>query len=1137
MSSAEAVVTEGEVHVIATGEPDMDPPTPLPTGTVTFLMSDVGDSTPRWEADPVGMADAMARHDELLATAIEDHGGARPVAQGEGDSIVAAFARASDAARAAVAAQIALNAEEWPAGGEVRVRMGLHTGEAHLVADGTYAGPDLNRCARIRDLGVGGQILMSRTTRDLVVTRPGVELGVRALGSYRLKGMDRPEVVHQLVHPELPDVTTPLRISAAETPTNLVEPPNPMIGRDEDLAELVALCDANGVLTITGAGGSGKTRIANALAHVRLGTSPDGVWWVDLGTLASPEQVVAEVFGVVGGIVPDSITDEAFTLFDRNLTLVLDNAEHLLDACADLVSNVRERAPRASVVVTSREPLGVPGEQAWRIPSLAVPDEEAPPEVVRASPAVELFVARATQVRPGYEMSDGDAENVALICRRLDGLPLAIELAAARIRMMSPSRIRDGLDDRFRLLTGGGRRGVARQQTLQSSIEWSHDLLDDDARRLLRRLAVFAGGFTMDAAERVVADHTLDAYAVFELVGSLVDKSLVVSAGDDRFHLLETVRQFAYDRLVTAGEVDAVRDAHIRWAVELAAAESVRLEGTDQHEALLTLDAEHDNLRSAFDWASATEDAAAVWSLVGSLSYYWLLRAHFGEAAATCARAEELAESVEVEPRLPGMWGAAQTAFYSGDYEHAFPRALEVVELAESVADQRWTARGLSVLGSLMIYADSIEARERLGRAAELADDSGDLWCRCDALQVLAYSHLIEDDFQPASATLEAVATLVHTQGNPQLLAWQLAGQSWIALRTGAVNRARSLANEAIAAAQGCGDPAVGGIATALLGGAAVVTGQAREVSAVLAESLETCFERRAGMAVPSLSSLLALCLVADGRAEEASAVIDDPAAVAVMTEHDRSVVQCNHRSIVAMARGDRAEARRLLETGIAGADASGWPVLAAGLEVRLAALEFDEGETNSPYERAISAIEVVRPMPMWEIVVDALHLLADVARAEDRRADAARLLGGAQGVLARAAAVQTTAMVALGAHAAVRRRDQLDSNELMVAWDEGASLGTDELLDWVLRARGSRGRPSLGWDSLTPTELRVAELTAEGLTNRQIGERLFVSAGTVKTHLAHIYAKLGVANRTAVATEHLRRTERQPTAAGPPTR
>lgn len=1103
----------------------VDEPGPLPTGTVTFLLTDVEGSTSLWEADPVGMAVAMARHDELLAIAIEDHRGARPIAQGEGDSIVAAFARASDAAGAAVAAQIALTTEDWPERCELRVRMGLHTGEAHLVADGTYAGPDLNRCARIRDLGVGGQILMSRTTRDLLATRAGTDLRVRDLGSHRLKGMDRPEVVHQLVHPELDDVTTPLRISAAETPTNVVEPPNPMIGRDADLTELVALCGANGVLTITGAGGSGKTRIANALAHVRLGTSPDGVWWVDLGPLASPEQVVAELFRVVGEIVPDSMTGESFTLFDRDATVVLDNAEHLLDACAELVGTLRERAPRASVVVTSREPLGVPGEQVWRIPSLAVPDEGALPEVVRASPAVALFVARAAQVRPGYEMPDSDAEDVALICRRLDGLPLAIELAAARIRMMSPSRIRDGLDDRFRLLTGGGRRGVARQQTLQSSIEWSHDLLDDDARRLLRRLAIFAGGFTMDAAERVVADDALDPYAVLELVGSLVDKSLVVAGRDDRFHLLETVRQFAYDHLVTAGEVDTVRDAHLHWAVELAEAASVTLEGADQQEALVVLDTEHDNLRSAFDWASATEDAAAVWSLVGSLSYYWLLRAHFAEAAAKCARAEELAASTTVELRLPGTWGAAQTAFYSGDYERAVPRATEVVELAERAGQLRWSARGLGVLGALMIYVDSTEARARLGRAAELADVAGDLWCRCDALQVLAYSHLVEDDFLPASAALQAVATLVHAQGNPQLLAWQLAGRSWVALRTGEVDQARWLANEAIDAAQRCGDPAVGGIATALLGGAAVATGQAREVRAVLAERLELCFERRAGMAVPSLSSLLALCLVADGRADEASAVIDDPAVVAVMTGHDRSVVQCSHRAIVAMARGERAEARQLLEAGIAGADASGCPVLAANLGVQLAVLELDEGETNRPYERAIGAIEVVRPMPSWELVVDALHVLAEVAWAEDRRDDAARLLGGARGVLRRAAAVQTAAMAALGERVVLPSREHLDSHELVAAWDEGAALGTDELLGWVLRSRGVRGRPSLGWDSLTPTELRVAELTAEGLTNRQIGERLFVSAGTVKTHLSHIYAKLGAANRTAVAAEHLRRT------------
>lgn len=767
MSSAEAVADEPGKPVDAVGESNMDPRTPLPTGTVTFFLTDVEGSTPRWEADPVGMAAAMARHDALLAAAVAEHGGARPVAQGEGDSMVAVFARASDAAFAAVAAQAALAAEEWPQGDKLRVRIGLHTGEAYLLADGTYAGPDLNRCARIRDLGSGGQVLVSRTTRDLLVTRTGIDLGVRDMGSHRLKGMDRPETVHQLVHPELPDVTTPLRVSAEQTPTNLVQPPNPMIGRDEDLGELVALSKTSGVLTIAGAGGSGKTRIANALAHDRLETSPDGVWWVDLGPLASAEQVVTAAFGVVGGNVPEPISDADYALFDRDATLVLDNAEHLLDATADLVGILQARAPRMTVVVTSREPVGVPGEQVWRIPSLAVPDEGASPEVVRAAPAVALFVARATQVRPGYEISDDDAEDVGHICRRLDGLPLAIELAAARIRMMSPSRIRDGLDDRFRLLTGGGRRGVARQQTLQSSIEWSHDLLDDDARRALRRLAVFAGGFTTDAAERVIADETLDAYAVFDLVGSLVDKSLVVADGEDRFHLLETVRQFAHDQLVGAGEADAIRDAHLRWVVELAAAQWVTLEGPAQQDALAVLDAEHDNLRGAFDWASAAEDGPAVWSLVGSMSYYWLLRGHFAEAAMCCARAEELAGSVEVEQRLPGMWGAAQTAYYSGDAERAFARALELAESAEGAGNPRWAARGLDVLGGLMLWVDCDEARERLGRSAHLAEVAGDRWCRCDALQLIAYSYLIQDEHAPALAALEAAAPLVHEQGNP----------------------------------------------------------------------------------------------------------------------------------------------------------------------------------------------------------------------------------------------------------------------------------------------------------------------------------------------------------------------------------
>ena len=532
----------------------------LPTGTVTLLLADVEGSTRLWETQPKEMTAAIARLNHTVSETIAAHDGVRPVEQGEGDSFVAAFARASDAAAAALEMQRAPLAP-------IRLRIGLHTGEIQLRDEGNYAGPTINRTARLRDLGHGGQTLLSGTTEDLVADRLPADSWLTDLGTHALRDLPRPERVAQLCHPDLVNEFPPLRVSKVVVSQRLPVQLTSFVGRDTELAQLRELLTQNRLLTLTGAGGAGKTRLAIQLAGHLDGEFGDGVWYVDLAPITDPELVpltVARAFGLPDQ--PGRSTMDTLTRFiaDRQMLVVLDNCEHLLDASAELVAELLAACPGLGLLATSREPIGVAGEVSWRVPSLSLADE-----------AVELFRERARHARPDFAVNDDNAAAVAEICRRLDGLPLAIELAAARVRALSLSEILDSLHDRFRLLTGGARTAVRRQQTLRASVDWSHALLTEPERVLFRRLAAFMGGFDLDAAQAVAGSGEVQRYQVLDQLTLLVDKSLVVAdenGGRTRYRLLETVRQYALEKLGESGEADAVRSRHRDYYTSLAAA-------------------------------------------------------------------------------------------------------------------------------------------------------------------------------------------------------------------------------------------------------------------------------------------------------------------------------------------------------------------------------------------------------------------------------------------------------------------------------------------------------------------------------------------------------------------------------------
>lgn len=478
-------------------------------GTITFLFTDVEGSTKMWEEAPDLMPKTIERHDEIALSVIENNGGRVVKSRGEGDSVFAVFPRASEAVAAAAKLQVALRTEPWPAKTPIKVRMALHTGEAQ-ERDEDYYGAPVNRCARLRAIAHGGQIVVSLTTEELV--RDGLKGGVslKDLGLHRLKDLSRPEQVFQVLHPELPEDFPPLR-SLDALPNNLPQQLTSFIGREQVIAEVLDIFKHTRLLSLTGSGGAGKTRLALQVAADLLEDYEDGVWLIELAVLADPNlvaQSVATTIGVreePGRPILATLTD---FLKAKKVLLVLDNCEHLLSACATLCDHLLRACPGLYILATSREGLNIAGETTYRVPSLGLPDpraQQAISDLVQVE-AVRLFVERAQAAQPGFQVNEQNAASLAQLCVRLDGIPLAIELAAARVKALSVDQINQRLDDRFRLLTGGSRTALPRQQTLRALIDWSYDLLTPEEQTLLRRLSVFAGGWTLEAAEAVCAD-------------------------------------------------------------------------------------------------------------------------------------------------------------------------------------------------------------------------------------------------------------------------------------------------------------------------------------------------------------------------------------------------------------------------------------------------------------------------------------------------------------------------------------------------------------------------------------------------------------------------------------------------------
>jgi predicted ATPase/class 3 adenylate cyclase len=693
------------------------------TAQLTFLFTDIEASTRAWESGPGAMAASLARHDELIQLAVKDAGG--KVFKHTGDGICAAFPAASAALAAAVAAQGSIRSDDWQGAEPLRVRMALHSGAVERRG-GDYFGPPLNRTARLLDTAHGGQVVLSLLTAELV--RDDLPAGVDLvdLGEHRLADLARPERVFQVTHNELLASFPPLR-SLGSHRHNLPVAPSSFIGREGELEAVTDLLRSGRLVTLSGVGGVGKTRLALQVAAGLLEAYSDGVFMVDLAPLADPSLVVLEVTRVLqlvqAGDTEEAALDRLCTyLWPRRMLLLLDNCEHLVDSVATLCEAILRRCPEVVVLTTSREPLAVGGEVVWRVPPLGLPPADHRPEALSASDAVTLFCERARAADAEFDLTANNAPAVGRICRRLDGIPLAIELAASRVRVLSPDQIADRLDDRFRFLSAGPRTASARQQTLQATMDWSYELLSEPERILLQRISVFVGGFDLEACEAVASDGKhLMAPEVLDLLARLVDKSLVMVDGsgrEARYRLLETVRQYAGEKLGESGSVEEVRRRHRDYFVQLTDRVFSAPLSTLPWADWVTRSKVEDDLRAALEWSLAQGEAEASLSLVVPLGYYWTMAGRLVEGRARLEQVLALSPA-----RRSSAWGRAVNTLgfllsTQGDFEGSLARHQEALTFARERREVYDSAVASYFVGTSLLHRGDADRAEEVLREA-----------------------------------------------------------------------------------------------------------------------------------------------------------------------------------------------------------------------------------------------------------------------------------------------------------------------------------------------------------------------------------------------------------------------------------
>jgi predicted ATPase/class 3 adenylate cyclase len=853
----------------------------LPSGTVTFLFTDIEGSTRLLQQLGEKFAALLATHQQIVRQACSAHHGSEVGTQG--DSFFVAFPRALEAIYAVVAAQRAHAAQAWPDGVSVRVRMGLHTGEAQ-ISSANYVGLDVHRAARIAAAAHGGQVLLSQVTGALVEDELPEGMTLRDLGEHRLKDLRQPKHLYQLVISGLPSDFPPLK-SLDGSPNNLPIQLTSFVGRSREIGEVKQLLAEARLLTLTGPGGTGKTRLALQAAGEMTEDFRAGLFFVALAPISDPRLVASTIAQSIG--IPE-VTGRSIVaslkayLQSKPVLLVLDNFEQVI-AAAPLVAELLAACRQVKFLVTSREGLHISGERVYPVPPLALPalTELPSPESLSQYAAVELFVQRAQAVKPDFRISDDMAPAVVEICSRLDGLPLAIELAAARIKLLPPPALLARLEHRLDFLTGGARDLPTRQRTLRDAIAWSYDLLDESEQELFRRLSVFVGGCSVEAVEAVALVSPNRVSSVDQL-GSLLDKSLLRQVegahGEPRFVLLEVLREFGLEALERSREHDTIRDRHARFFLALAEQAEASLESAGQLRWIDRMEQEHDNLRAALEWTMATpgtEDLCL--RLAGTLGLFWEARGYFSEG-------RERLSALLLTPIARGRTAAhakllaraAELAYRQSDYEATISFAAKSLSIYREVADQQGIASALIKLGNAATEGGDYQAAsELLAEALAIWRARGDKHGIARALISLGWAALRPGDYQLAKARLEEALAISRALGDTRSIGFELSGLGEVALRQGDYQHATRLLEESLALRTQLGNKWGVGVSLGTLGWVAVRSGDWTRALARLGESLEVrqeigdkggsawCLERLAEVALARGQSEKTVCLLA----------------------------------------------------------------------------------------------------------------------------------------------------------------------------------------------------------------------------------------------------------------------------------
>lgn len=788
---------------------------PGAVSTTTFLFTDVEGSTRLWETEPERMRPAMARHDALVRAVVQRLGGV--VVKMTGDGVHAAFAHAADALRAALEIQLEL-ASSTPSGAtRLALRCGLHLGTDEQ-RDNDYYGPAVNRAARIMSTAHGGQVLLSQAVHAQVCDALPPPATLLDLGVVRLRDLTAPERLYQLLHPQLRSAFPPLR-SLASTPNNLPQQLNSFIGRERELAQTRERLRGARLLTLLGMGGLGKSRLSLQLAAELLDEFPDGVWLVELAGLQDAAAVplaLARVLGVQEDAGTPMVEALARYVHDKRLLIVLDNCEHLLAACAQFVKRLLQAGAGLKVLATSRDVLRIAGEVVYQVPALSAPNpnKKMSLDALASHEAVRLFVDRVQAVRPDFVLTADNAAAVTEICHRLDGIALALELAAARARALSVQNIAARLSDRFRLLASGDQTVLPRQRTLRALIDWSYELLSAPERAFMQRLAVFAGGWTLEAAEAVCAGGGILATEVLDLQTQLVEKSLVLMQAEGaRYRMLDTVRAYAHEQLVqNESQARQAQRQHLNFFLALAEAACPLLGGAQQGDWPQRLDAENENLLAAHAGAEHEDEAELGLRLVFSLRPYWIGRGHLSAGQRAC---EELLARPGLQARnllrCRALAGAGQMCFFTGQDAQARAHLTEALAIAREHEDQSWVARILQPLGMACLgEGDLAAARAHLAPAVALARELGDARELLAALNALAMLHRLEGALSLSETLYHEALTLARAQRDQESVAIVLLNLAMVQILQERAHAVPTLLREVIDLARASGSLPVG---------------------------------------------------------------------------------------------------------------------------------------------------------------------------------------------------------------------------------------------------------------------------------------------------------------------------------------